>query len=84
VLEILFCDNNQLTALDASNNTALKTILCQSNLFNGNTLNELFETLHSNTISGGKFISIGDNDGTNTCNLSIATNRGWTVDVEDY
>jgi hypothetical protein len=82
-LEILFCDGNQLTALDASTNTALKTILCQNNQFSANALNALFGTLHSNNVSGGKFISIKGNDGTGSCDQSIAANKGWIVDVTD-
>ena len=75
----LDCQNNQLTALDVNNNTALTGLSCGSNQLTATALNNLFGTLHSNTIEGGKNIYIGDNDGTGTCDTSIATNKGWTV-----
>jgi hypothetical protein len=43
-------------------------------------LNALFGTLHSNTIPFDiKEIFIGNNPGTDGCNRSIATNKGWMV-----
>jgi len=65
--------------LDVSNNTALKDLHCQANQLMTTALNTLFGSLHSNTMEGGKSIRIGNNPGTDTCDTSIATNKGWTV-----
>ena len=79
----LHCYNNQLSSLDVSKNTALRLVRIQNNYMNAGALNSLFETLHSN--SGTKTIYIsqngpnGDGTGTDGCNQSIATNKGWTV-----
>lgn len=76
-LERLDCSVNKLTVLDLSNNKALTDIKCQTNQLSIDALNALFKTLHSN--EGTKKIYIGDNPGTNGCDRSIATNKGWTV-----
>jgi len=65
--------------LDVSNNTALRILECTSNQLTATALNTLFGTLHSNTIEGVKTIYIGNNPGTDTCDTSIAENKGWTV-----
>ena len=84
VLTDLRCLGNQLTALDVSNNTALNTLRCQNNQLTATALNDLFGTLHSNPpLSGGymKNIRIFGNPGTETCDQSIATAKGWEVDT---
>ena len=83
-LETLHCNNTQLTSLDMSNNTELKDLWCWNNKMNTVALNALFGTLHSNTITNywgevTKNIYIGGNPGTNGCDTSIATAKGWTV-----
>ena len=81
----LECYNNQLSALDVSKNTALTILYCNSNQLSTAALNTLFGTLHSNTIPGTwKDIYIAGNPGTNSCNRSIATNKGWTVRDSAY
>ena len=62
-----------------SKNTVLSILVCNSNQFTAIALNDLFGTLHSNVISGGKNIFIGSNPGSYNCAQSIATNKGWTV-----
>ena len=78
-LTTLNCRNNSLAVLDVSKNTAMTVLNCRNNQLAATALNTLFGTLHSNTISGGKNIYISGNSGTATCDRSIATNKGWTV-----
>ena len=73
----LFCYNNQLEALDVSKNTALTTLQCQGNQLEVAALDEMFVSLHDNT--GSKTISISGNPGASTCDRTIATAKGWTV-----
>jgi hypothetical protein len=73
----LRCWDNKLTSLDVSKNTVLNDLDCSGNQFSAKSLNALFRTLHSN--AGNKTIYIGSNPGTNDCDRSIATNKGWEV-----
>lgn len=81
LLENLSCENNQLKSLDVSNNTKLMSVFLRSNQLNDKQLNLFFETLHNNKIFE-KTIFIGGNPGTEKCDISIATNKGWIVDTE--
>ena len=73
----LTCDNNQLTRLDVSkNNTVLRSLHCSYNLLQTHALNALFHSLP--VVSAGT-IWITGNPGTETCNRSIATAKGWNV-----
>jgi Leucine-rich repeat (LRR) protein len=78
----LNCGSNKLTDLDVSSNTALTTLNCAGNRLTGSALDALFETLHSN--DGDKIIYIKNNPGTDNCDRSIATNKGWTVNDTDF
>jgi photosystem II stability/assembly factor-like uncharacterized protein len=73
----LNCYSNQLTSLDVSNSSALEYLNCGGNQLTSAELDALFGTLNSTAI--WKFIDISNNPGTNSCNRSIATSRGWTV-----
>jgi len=75
----LDCCYNKLTALDMSKNTALEILVCNNNQLTATALNNLFGTLHGNTISGERRIFIGSNPGRDTCDQSIAENKGWYV-----
>lgn len=79
VLEQLWCSSNQLSNLDLSKNKSLNLVNCNLNNFARTDLNDLFETLHSNNVEMTKYIYIFSNPGTNNCDISIATNKGWTV-----
>jgi Leucine-rich repeat (LRR) protein len=81
-LRVLECYNNQLTELNFSELTALEKLNCTNNQLTAASLNTLFGTLHSNTISTGKSIRIGGNPGARTCDMSIAKNKGWRVLIE--
>jgi len=78
-LELLVCSGNQLTSLNVSRNTALTSLYCMWNELSATALNNLFESLHSNNPPSGKTVHIWGNPGTDTCNRSIATNKGWQV-----
>ena len=76
VLRFFWCNNNKLTEFDVSKNTALADFNCSNNQLSTEALNALFRTLHNYSV-GNKVIRIGSNPGTNTCDQSIATARGW-------
>ena len=82
----LSCGNNNLTSLDVSKNTALTYLHCENNNLSASALNKIFNDLPQGKIWydvwGNKqqsTISIGNNPGTNTCDKSIAENKGWIV-----
>ena len=80
-LESLWCNDNQITSLDVSNNIVLTVLGCNSNQLSTATLDALFGTLNNNTVSREKRIFIQDNPGTDTCDRSIATEKGWRVET---
>ena len=75
-LTTLVCIGYDISSLDVSKNTAL-TMLGVGSAFTTATLNELFSTLHGNTIAG-KSIFI-ENRERHDCDRSIAESKGWTV-----
>jgi len=74
-----YCGYNQLTSLDVSKNTSLLDLSIITNQLNGSALNLLFKTLRGGDSVFSKNIYIVDNPGTNDCDQSIATNKGWKV-----
>ena len=82
VMKVLFCDENQLSNLDVSGATALHNLWISDNKFSVEALNGLFGTLHNDYFSGGKFIKIGNNPGTVNSDQTIATDKGWTVELD--
>lgn len=76
VLEVLECSDNNITNLNLSENTKLKILSFGYN--DGLNLSFLVESLHGNTISGGKTIYIGYDD-PNSPVWEPAINKGWTV-----
>jgi len=79
MLTILTCHANQLTGLDVRELNALISLSCGVNKMDAAALNALFGTLNSTSVPDVKIIYIGSNPGTNDCNRSIATNKGWEV-----
>ena len=77
----LRCMYSALTSLDLSGCIALKGwVYLNGNLLSANSLNAMFETLPGNSVSGEiKVLYISCNPGANTCDKSIAQNKGWTV-----
>jgi len=80
-LEFLSTMDSPLERLDVSKNTALKILWCTRNQLSAAALDALFSTLHSNTFLG-KIIHVSGNPGTDACNPSIATEKGWIVETE--
>ena len=75
----LTCTVNKLTSLDVSKCTNLIELFCLSNELTGSALNALFRTLHSKDAGFKKEIYINGNPGTDDCDQSIATKKGWQV-----
>ena len=78
-LKTLQCYNNQLTALDVSQNTALTTLYCNQNQIKDEAMDALVESLP--TISGGKLYVIDNENEQNTLNAvqaAAARAKGWT------
>jgi hypothetical protein len=78
-LKQLACGGGELTSLDVSKNTELVYIKCRSNNISAEALNALFGSLPTRTASDNAEIVIGYNPGTDNCDRSIATGKGWTV-----
>jgi len=87
-LAYLGCYDNNLTSLDVSKCTKLAYLNCSFNKLSAAALNALFGTLHNNAAvctdrwgccTYDKWIYIGENPGSDDCDLSIAENKGWYV-----
>lgn len=76
VLEILECSENNITNLNVSENTKLKILSFGD--CDGLDLTTLVESLHSDTITGGKTIYIGYLDPESPV-WNPAKNKGWAV-----
>ena len=74
-LRYLTCYYNKLTNLDVSESNELITLICQGNQLTGSVLDNLFRMLPNN--EGEKIISIIQNPGEESCNKSIAMDKGW-------
>jgi len=83
-LTTLNCSNNQLTNLDVANNIALESLDCSMNRLSTEALNDLFRTLHGNTVTGEKTVRILGNPGLFSCDQSIATDKGWDIVLGSY
>ena len=84
----LECDGNNLTSLNVSGCTALTYLNCEDNKLTSSALNQIFRDLpqgktwtegHGRTEQSS--IIIYDNPGSNTCDKSIAENKGWEVNT---
>ncbi len=72
----LDCSDNNLTSLDVSKNTALTRLDCSDNKLTSSALNQIFRDLPQ--VTSGR-IYIHRNPGSETCDKSIAENKGWYV-----
>ncbi len=72
----LYCGDNNLTSLNVSGCTALTELRCSSNNLTSAALNQIFRDLPQ--VTSGT-IYMGSNPGSNTCDKSIAKNKGWNV-----
>ena len=75
----LHCSGNKLTSLNLSNSAVLlTTIYCDRNQLSTEALNNLFRTLNGiSPVSSA--IWVFDNPGSDDCDTSIATEKGWHV-----
>lgn len=74
----LICTNNKLTSLELSSSLVISRLDCRRNHLTNNALDDLFEKLPPPTGIFRK-IKIKDNPGTDTCDKSIAENKGWCI-----
>ncbi|MDR1198433.1 MAG: Ig-like domain-containing protein [Prevotellaceae bacterium] len=79
-LESLQCYYNQLTSLDVSKCTRLTWLSCSGNQLSATVLNSLFTGLPVRTAADNAWISCYGNPGYESCNKSIAENKGWIFD----
>ena len=94
----LYCGYNWLTSLNTSENNMLFQFSCVNNYMDAAALDAMFETLHAkditlsyngSQITADKFVSIANNgpnydgSGTNGCDKSIATSKGWKVNTAE-
>ncbi len=84
----LGCWSNNLTSLDVSKNTALTYLDCEDNKLTSSALNQIFRDLpQRKTWTEGygyteqSSIFIYRNPGSETCDKSIAENKGWEVNT---
>ncbi len=84
-IKYLGCEDNNLTSLDVSGCTALTFLVCSRNNLTSSALNQIFRNLpQGKTVDNGysqSRILIYDNPGTETCDKSIAENKGWEVNT---
>ena len=81
ILKSLYCGNNLLTSLDVSNNKALRNCSCTKNLLSSEELNSLFNDLPITQPISNSYAEICfyDNPGSEDCDATIATKKGWQV-----
>jgi len=80
----LDCDDNQLKELNVRY-SALSVLHCKNNNLQFEKINEILESLPTYSIKIDEvktsgYMYIYGNPGANTCNRSIATNKGWNVE----
>lgn len=88
-LVVLYCGANELTSLDVSKCTALTRLVCYRNQLTSKALNKIFTDLPKGKLIEDSdydqsYIDISDNPGSETCNKSIAENKGWKVSTTWY
>ena len=76
-LTSLGCSSNQLTSLDLSKNSKLNYLHCDKNQLSAEALNAMFHDICKNEENNNLYIF--GNPGKNTCDRSIAENKGWKV-----
>ena len=77
----LRCNENMLTSLDLSKNTALKVLYCKNNRIKDTAMDELIASLPN---SGGNFYAIqpgnsGEQNIVTKEQITAAKNKGWTI-----
>lgn len=77
-IENIYLNENQLTALTATNNPNIKRLEITSNQFTKESIDSLFESL-SDKVIWRKTVVVTGNPGAETCDMTIATSKGWSV-----
>ncbi len=80
-LTVLSCGDNNLTSIDVSKCTKLTHLGCWDNKLSSSALNKIFGDLPQ--VENG-YIYIPGNPGSDTCDRSIAENKGWDVRDDRY
>ena len=85
-LKKLHCYRSWISDLDLSNNIALEELDVSENDMSTESLNRMFETLHSNDTLNvlNKKVYINDNPGVKDCDKTIAEKKGWHVYSKYY
>lgn len=80
----LGCNDNFISELDLSANGKLTGMYFQNNKFSAKALNGIFKQLPSRP-SKNKIVNfrIINNPGTEKCNVKIAENKNWNIDILD-
>lgn len=80
----LNCSNNQLTALQLTEDTDFRIVNVAGNMLDASALNRIFQKLPRDPKSSGLGeINIAANPGARSCNLAIATGKGWSFSKEN-
>ena len=85
-LTTLDCSQNQLTQLDLTHNTSLRTLYCYSNQLKLAQMKNLFDSLPTITNGNGvlRLLDCDDeNEGNDLTKISVkpATDKGWVVEI---
>jgi len=77
---------NIFTNLDIRTNTKLELLIISDNKFPVKALNSIFRTLPKKKESEnfGNVIIIGNNPGTNNCNIKMAARKGWNIQTYGF
>ena len=73
------CQENEITSLDVSTCTVLTELVCNNNQLSTSELNSLFNSLPERKPNDGAIINFRDNPGSDTCDKTIATKKGWAI-----
>ncbi|MDR1349049.1 MAG: hypothetical protein LBJ63_11615, partial [Prevotellaceae bacterium] len=78
-LEQLSIEKTDLTELNLIGCINLKSLNCNGNRLSATALNSLFTSLPVRTAADDAMIRCWENPGFDSCNISIAENKGWYV-----
>jgi hypothetical protein len=77
------CGVNPLTSLLANGCTVLRTLRCDKTELAAPALDAVFTALPDRSATSAGFVYVGNNPGTGTCDVSIATGKNWNVNSTD-
>lgn len=79
VIKTLDLSSNNLLTLDVSKLSNLKNLNCSANLLESDALNIIYTALPSRTTADAAKITITDNSGASTSDVTIASKKNWEV-----